>query len=189
VTPFAALCAMWTLMMAAMMLPGAAPAIARGARGVSRLGFAAAYLLIWTAFSAGAALVQWWLERAALLTDSMALRSSIAAGIVLIAVGAYQLTPAKRRSLLQCRVRPAEMPTGVGPSITAGLRYGGACLASSAALMALLFVAGVMSYAWMAAIALWIAAEKWLPWGAALPRFTGIALLAGGSVLLAMPPG
>lgn len=178
--------AMWAVMMAAMMLPGAAPAIARGARGLSRLGFAAAYLLVWTAFSAGAALVQWWLERAALLSDMMALRSSIAAGIVIIAVGLYQLTPTKRRSLLQCRVRPAVVPASFRQSIIAGLRYGGACLASSAALMALLFVVGVMSYAWMVAIALWIVAEKWLPWGANL-RFVGVALVAWGGVLLALP--
>ena len=187
-TPFAALFAMWTLMMVAMMLPSAAPAIARGARGLSRLGFGAAYLLVWTVFSGAAALVQWWLERAALLSDSMALRSSVVASIILIAVGAYQLTPAKRHSLLQCRVRPAQVPTNFGQSIAAGLRYGGACVASSAALMALLFVAGVMSYAWMVAIALWIAGEKWLPWGAALPRFVGVGLLAWGGVMLALLP-
>src|SRR5262249_26538099 len=138
--------AMWTAMMAAMMLPGAAPAIARGARGVSRVGFAAAYLLVWTAFSAAAAAGQTYLDAAMLLSDSMALRSSVAAGVVIIAVGLYQLTPAKRRALLECRVRPAEVPSSFGPSVIAGLRYGGACLASSAALMALLFVAGVMSY-------------------------------------------
>ena len=118
----------------------------------------------------------------------MALRSSIAAGIILIAVGMYQLTPAKRRSLLQCRVRPAEVPTSFRRSVMAGLRYGGACLASSAALVALLFVAGVMSYAWMVAIALWIAAEKWLPWGAALPRFVGVGLVAWGGITLALLP-
>jgi predicted metal-binding membrane protein len=182
---FPARFAMWSVMMAAMMLPGAAPAIARGARGVSRLGFAAAYLLVWTAFSAAAALVQGWLERAALLSDMMALSSSIAAGIVIIAVGLYQLTPAKRRALLECRVRPAAAPASFPESVMAGLRYGGACLGSSAPLMALLFVAGVMSYAWMVAIALWILAEKWLPWGAGLPRYVGVALVAWGGVVLA----
>ena len=187
-TPYAALFAMWTVMMAAMMLPGAASAIARGARGMARLGFAAAYLLVWTAFSGGAALVQSWLERDALLSESMALRSSVAAGIILVAVGLYQLTPAKRHSLLQCRLRPQQVPANLGESIRAGVRYGGACLASSAALMALLFVAGVMSYAWMVAIALWIAGEKGLPWGAALPRFAGVGLVAWGAVTLALLP-
>ena len=178
--------AMWTVMMAAMMLPSAAPAIARSARGMSSVGFAAAYLLVWTVFSAAIALVQGWLERAALLSGDMALRSSLAAGIVIIAVGLYQLTPAKRRALLECRARPAEVPASFRRSTIAGLRYGGACLASSAALMALLFVAGVMSYAWMVAIALWILAEKWLPWGAALPRYIGVGLVAWGGVMLAM---
>jgi predicted metal-binding membrane protein len=187
-TRFAPLFALWTVMMAVMMLPGAAPAIVRGARGVPRLGFAAAYLLVWTTFSAGAALVHGWLERAALLSDGMALRSSVAAGTILIAVGLYQLTPAKRGSLLQCRVRPAEVPASFGQSVMAGLRYGGSCLASSAALMALLFVAGVMSSAWMVAIALWIAGEKWLPWGGALPRFAGVGLVAWGGVMLALLP-
>ena len=187
-TPFGAFFAMWTLMMVAMMLPSAAPAIARGARGLSRFGFAAAYLLVWIAFSGAAALVQWWLERAALLTDGMALRSSVAAGLTIVAVGLYQLTPAKRRSLLQCRVRPDNVPASFRQSVIAGFRYGGACLASSAALMALLFVAGVMSYAWMVVIALWIAAEKWLPWGAALPRFVGIGLVAWGGAMLALLP-
>jgi len=182
-----ALFVMWTAMMAIMMLPGAMPTILQYAGAVNRTAFALGYLAVWTAFSACVALLEWWLERSELLSENMVLRSSIAAGIIVVAVGVYQATPWKRQFLLQCRVRPAPEARirGAG-GMGAGLRYGFACLGSSAALMALLFVVGVMSWLWIVAIAVWVLAEKLLPWGTRMARIGAIGLVGWGGWLLTL---
>jgi predicted metal-binding membrane protein len=157
----AELFAMWAAMMAAMMLPGAIPAI-RCERGMGRrLAFTAAYVGAWTAFSAVAAIAQLILERNEFLSENMALRSSLAAGGVVLAAAAYQLTPWKRRFLLDCRARASSPADGrVENALEAGTRYGLSCLGSSAPLMLLLFVVGVMNLAAMIALALFVAIEK-----------------------------
>src|SRR5918911_1590881 len=74
---------MWATMMVAMMLPSAAPMILLVAMVHRRRGeraspaaptaiFALGYLLVWTGFSAAAALTQWGLHQAALLSPAMA---------------------------------------------------------------------------------------------------------------------
>src|SRR5580658_10383372 len=79
--------AAWVTMMAAMMLPGAAPAVARHARisGTVRAAvlFTGAYLAVW----ALAGLVAYGLDRP---------HGPLVAGVVVIAAGAYELTPVKR---------------------------------------------------------------------------------------------
>jgi len=146
---------MWTVMMAAMMLPGAMPAILRQDGASRRLAFATGYIGVWTAFSAAAALAQYALQAAGLLSESMALRSSIAGVMTIAVVLIYQFTPWKRRFLLQCRARTQ----------ATGTRYGLSCLGSSGPLMLLLFVVGVMSLPCMIALAVWIVVEKTAPWG------------------------
>ncbi len=159
---------MWLAMMAVMMLPGAAPAVVRAPRKVL---FVVAYLALWSAFGIAAALLQFALESRHLLTEDMAVRSSIAAGLSLVAIGIYQLTPWKRACLRLCHlaeVRP--------------LRYGLACLGASWPLMGILFVVGVMSYFWIAVVALWIAAEKAFRWGGGLAAAAGVGLIGWGGV-------
>src|ERR1700682_5731229 len=138
----AALFAMWAVMIAAMMLSGALPLI-RG-RGVP---FALGYLLVWTGFSAAAALIQWELQRGGALSGAMALQSAPLAALVVIGVGAYQLTPFKRSCLSWCREQAAEgavaLPQRRWGAVVDGIRYGCACLGCCWALMALLFVFGV----------------------------------------------
>ena len=51
--------------------------------------------------------------------------------------------------------------------------------------MGVLFVFGVMNMVWMAALALWVLAEKALPWGGRLATAAGIALIAWGGVTFA----
>jgi len=157
---------MWSVMMVAMMLPGAAPWIA--ARGAP---FATGYLLVWVAFGAVAALVQWQLERAGALSATMALRSAPLAALVVAAAGVYELMPLKRVYLRRCRPddRAPATPTagmtraGIASAVESGVRQGLFCVGCCWALMALLFVTGVMNVAWMVAITLLVAAEKLLP--------------------------
>jgi Predicted metal-binding integral membrane protein (DUF2182) len=110
----AVLVAVWTVMMAAMMLPAAAPMIvifasaqARRARqaAVPTWVFVAGYLLVWSA--AGVlvyALVQIGSDIAtALSATERATWAPLALGATLLAAGVYQFTPLKRVCLIHCR--------------------------------------------------------------------------------------
>jgi predicted metal-binding membrane protein len=92
---------MWVTMMVAMMLPSAAPMILlvaaaqrrrreRASPAAPTAIFAAGYLVVWTCFSATAALAQWSLHQAALLSPGMASTSPVLGGLLLVMAGAYQ---------------------------------------------------------------------------------------------------
>jgi predicted metal-binding membrane protein len=190
--------AMWAVMMVAMMLPSAAPVtlliagVARR-RGGARLGlptaFVTGYLAMWFAFAAVATLLQWQLEAAGLLSETMALASMVAAGAVLVAAGIYQWTPLKQACLRHCR-SPLEFllfhwRDGAAGAFASGVRHGVFCLGCCWMLMALLFVGGVMNLAWIGGIALLVLIEKVLPWGGWMGRATGILMIAWGIATLA----
>jgi predicted metal-binding membrane protein len=65
-----------------------------------------------------------------------------------------------------------------------GLRHGLFCLGCCWALMALLFVGGVMNLAWIAALSIAVAIEKLLPHGDRLAVLLGLMLIAAGVVRL-----
>ncbi len=192
---------MWAVMMVGMMLPSATPTIllfaALGRRhkaGGRRLApvwtFAAGYISVWTAYSLGATALQWGLERAALLSPMMASTSAVLGGLILIAAGLYQLSPAKRRCLEHCR-SPVEFLSrrwrnGAAGAFAMGLEHGAFCLGCCWVLMALLFVGGVMNLLWVAAIAVFVLAEKAAPFGRGLSRVSALLLvLAGVGVIVA----
>ena len=184
---YAALClAMWMTMMVAMMLPSATPALVGGVRPVP---FAAAYLAVWTGFSVVATLAQYALDSRDLISDAMAVRSDAQAGLVILAAGLYQLSPWKQASLRSCvAIAASEVRRpGAVESARLGLRYGAYCVGCCWALMALLFVSGLMNLFWVTAIALWLTAEKLFPFGGQLARVAGAALTAWGATLLALP--
>ena len=187
---------MWSVMMAAMMLPAAAPAVLlfgrvaaqhRGSAGSSTQ-FVAGYLIAWGGFSLLAAAAQLAAARAGLL-DAMSLRVSegIAAGLWL-AAGAYQLTPLKRACLHQCRSPAAffarHWRTGPAASLRLGVRHGLFCIGCCGALMALLFVGGAMNLGWAAALAALVAVEKIAPGGEAIGRAAGVAMFGWGALAL-----
>ncbi len=192
--------AMWALMMAAMMLPGAAPTIllvstlarqqeARGQAPMQAGIFASGYLAVWAGFSIAAAALQWALDQMALLTGEMRLASASLAAMVLVAAGIYQWTPLKRACLTHCR-SPLDVITHYwrpGPfgAFGAGIRHGLYCLGCCAVLMALLFAGGVMNLAWIAGITLLVLVEKLAPSGEIAGRVVGAALIVWGGVVLA----
>jgi len=178
---------MWSVMMTAMMLPSAylaIDAVARGACSARRSGvgaalvFAIGYLTVWIGFSLAATLLQQQLASRGLLSDAMAIRSSQAAALALIAIGVYQLVPLKRTCLEGCRRlaahRPVDQHLSTGATFRLGMLYGISCAGCCATLMVVLFVAGVMNLAWAAVIALWVLAEKNLPRGQLLARLAGL---------------
>ena len=168
----------WVTMMAAMMLPSAAPAarggLARRAPYVPTLLFAAGYLLVWTAFGVVAYAVYRLVGSLDIARLAWDRDGPYAAGAVIVAAGLYELTPIKRRSLGRCRMaRP-------GNPFRSGVEHGRDCVGCSGALMAVLFVLGVMSLVWMAVLAVVIFAEKVLPAGPRVARVVSVALVALG---------
>ena len=191
---------MWALMMVAMMLPSAAPMILIYARlpgaNTPRPGlrlttaFALAYLTVWTAFSAAAALAQALLIASGLVDAAvLALGDERLAGLLLILAGLYQLTPLKEACLGQCR-SPVEFimrhaRPGATGALRLGLLHGFYCLGCCWALMLLLFVGGVMNLAWVAVLALVVLVEKLAPAWLRGRTVLGVLLLAGGAALAA----
>ena len=109
--------AVWAAMMAAMMLPGAAPATLRRAQagGVRAVPlFVGAYLAVW----ALAGVLVYMVDRP---------HGTLIAGVVTIAAGIYEFTPLKRHYRQRCR-----------ETTTSGLGFGLCCIGSSAGLMAVL---------------------------------------------------
>ncbi len=189
---------MWIIMMAAMMLPSAAPAILlvsalttqRGERrAVGASGqFALGYLAVWGAFSVIATGLQWGLDRAGLLSETMASGSAILAGSLLVAAGVYQWTPWKRACLRHCRSPLEFLPRywrqGILGPMRAGAWHGAYCLGCCWMLMGLLFVGGLMNIFWIAGLAFLVLAEKLLPLGPRVSRLTGVALTGWGVFVL-----
>jgi predicted metal-binding membrane protein len=189
---------MWIVMMAAMMLPSAAPAILlvavlarqRGERHAiaSSWQFALGYLAIWGAFSLVATGLQFALDRAGLLSETMASGSVVLAALLLIAAGVYQWTPWKEACLRQCR-SPIDFLTrywrqGAFGPVRAGAWHGAFCLGCCWMLMALLFVGGLMNMFWIAGLALLVLVEKLFPFGRRVSQVTGAALIGWGVFVL-----
>jgi predicted metal-binding membrane protein len=190
---------MWSVMMVAMMAPSAAPMTVmfaraqrhrreKGAVAAPAALFIAGYLLVWTAWSVGAAGIQWALQSLLLLTHRQELQSPIVAGLVLAAAGVYQLTPFKARCLTHCQspmgfflTRWREGPVG---ALDMGARHGLYCVGCCSALMAILFVVGVMNLAWVAGLTAYVILEKTAPRLAA-SRAIGVGLVVwGGGIAL-----
>ena len=197
---FVTMLLMWAVMMAAMMLPSAAPMIllyatisrrtrARGGQAASSGMFAAGYIVVWAGFSVAVVVLQYALHQAALVSPMMEVTSVTLAGLVLISAGVYQWTPLKQACLRQCR-SPLEFMTtqwrsGVRGAVAMGLRHGAYCLGCCWVLMLLLFVGGVMNLAWIAGLALFVLVEKLSPAGHWIGKVAGVALVGWGGATLA----
>jgi predicted metal-binding membrane protein len=183
----------WVTMMAAMMLPSIVPMVHAHARvqiGATPA-FVAGYLLTWAAAGMLAyALIEGVrsLDLGVLAWDEA---GPYLAGGAILAAAIYQLSPLKNRSLSRCRSPRAFVSEHWRPGLVGALRmgieHGRVCVASSSALMAVLFALGVMSVGWMVLVAALIATEKLLPWRTVATR--GIAvLLAALGIALAFAP-
>jgi predicted metal-binding membrane protein len=159
--------AVWTAMMAAMMLPGAIPATFRRARdggGVCALPlFVGSYLAIW----AVAGVVLYALYRP---------HGTTVAGGVVIAVALYELTPLKRYCRQRCR-----------ETVRSGAGFGMYCVGSSVGLMLMLVVLGVMSLTWMVVAAVLAAGQKLLPARGFVDVPLALAIFGLGIFILVAP--
>jgi predicted metal-binding membrane protein len=188
---------MWAVMMVGMMAPSAMPVLLlygsamanradAGARG-SVLLFGLGYFLVWTAFSAGAALAQAALHQLALLSPAMRTSSPLLGGGLLVGAGLYQLTPLKGACLTACRspigFLMSNWREGRTGALQMGVRHGVHCLGCCWALMSVLFALGVMNLGWVAAIAILVLVEKATPFGAVIARVAGGVLIVAGVIV------
>ncbi len=193
---FAAVAAMWSVMMVAMMIPAAAPMILlyahvhRHSTGLESApptaAFFAGYLACWLGFALIAAGLQFWVAS----PMPLVLANRDAAGGILVAAGIYQLSPLKDACLSRCRSPGLFLSRHYRPgpfgAFCVGVLHGAYCVGCCWLLMALLFVGGVMNLVWVAGLTLLIAAEKLVSGGPWLARIAGVAMIVwGGSLILA----
>lgn len=187
---------MWVTMMVAMMFPTIAPIVLlhrmvsrkRGEGLLPTAVFAAGYLAMWTAVGLlpltllvgfrHVADGSTWVQRAG--------------GGVLILAGGYQFTRWKDTCIRACRSPLTFLAThnfgsGARGAFRAGTSHGLYCLGCCWALMAVLFVVGLMNLAWMAGIAVVFLAEKNWRRGIGLSKIVGVGVLAFGVSVLVHP--
>jgi predicted metal-binding membrane protein len=159
--------ALWVSMMAAMMLPGAAPAVLRRTRATGRVRaaplFVGSYLAVWTLVG----LAVYAVYRP---------HGSFAAGAVAIAAGVYELTPLKQHFRRRCR-----------ESVRSGFELGLHCVGSSIGLMLMLVALSLMSVTWMSVIAVLVLAQKLLPTKAAVDVPLALAIVGLGVLIVIAP--
>ena len=152
--------------------------------------FVAGCFLVWVAFALLATLVQWALERTALLDPAMSRTSNVIGGLMLVAAGSYQWTRLKDICLTQCQMplaflmRHGGFRRDVPGCLLLGLRHGAYCVGCCWALMALLL--GVTNVLWMILLSLLVLLEKATSWGRQIAILAGIVLIAAGAWLLSM---
>ena len=191
--------AMWAVMMVAMMVPAASPMILTfaavnrrravlGTPAVPTVIFLAGYLAIWSAFSLVAATAQWGLQEASLLSAGSLKAVPLVGGLLLLGAGLYQFTPLKQACLARCQSPLGfiltEWREGRWGAFRMGLRHGGFCVGCCWALMALLFVTGLMNLIWVAALAALVLVEKLLPWERVVSWAAGALLVGWGMWVL-----
>jgi predicted metal-binding membrane protein len=193
----------WVTMMAAMMLPSAAPMVLlfhrvsaeRARRGQSFVPtwlFVLSYLAVWTVYG----LVAYGLYRLVVHFGSDFLAwdrgGPYVAGAAIGIAGIYELTPLKSVCLRHCR-SPLSFVLGgwregrLG-AVRMGIQHGDYCVGCCWGLMVVLFALGVMSLTWMAVVAGLIFAQKILPRGELLTRVFAVAFV-GVAVWVAAAPG
>jgi predicted metal-binding membrane protein len=193
---------MWVTMMAAMMLPAAAPMILmfstiyhrqqeRGGAYVPTWVFIAGYLAAWAAFGACAWAVGESGGRLVRVYPALAEIGPRVAAVAMIAAALYQFTPLKQRCLSLCR-SPLDFvlnhwKPGMGGAWKMGLEHGRYCLGCCWALFVLLVAVGLANLPWMGLITLIIFAEKLLPGGRVVTASIALILFGLGMLALARP--
>jgi len=197
---FTAAFLIWTVMMVAMMLPTAVPAIdifgSFAQKRASAIGsapptslFVLGYVAVWTAYSVFAAAGQVALSRASLLAPTLQSTSVGLSAAILLLAGAFQFTSLKDACLTQCR-SPflfflAKWRDGHLGAFVLGMEHGSYCVGCCWALMGLMFVFGAMNLIWVAALSLFMLAEKIAPASWHLDRGAGVVLILWGVFLAA----
>ena len=164
---FAFFAVVWVTMMGAMMLPGAVPAVVRRVQATSRVRgvplFLGSYLAVWALV--GVAVYALYRPHGIAV-----------AGAIVIAAGAYELTPLKRHFRQRCR-----------DAASSGLSFGLCCVGSTIGLTAILVALSVMSVIWMSVITVLALGQKFLPAKAAVDVPLALAIVGLGIMIVLAP--
>lgn len=186
---------MWAIMMVAMMFPAATPMILMFTTVNQRRGetrepiiptglFVLGYFLVWTTYSALAAVAQYGLHISALLTHNLLIASSLLGGALLVAAGVFQWTPFRNACMSKCRsplgFLMAEWRDGRLGALIMGLKHGIYCVGCCWLLMLLSFVLGIMNMVWMAMVTVFMVVEKAYPRSQWVSRTAGLILVGWG---------
>ena len=170
----------WTLMMAAMMLPSVAPTASLYAktmqdnRAARIAGLVAGYLAVWAAAGVPAFGLAWL---AGWLTGSHPAAAHVIAVGAFAVCGIYQLSSLKDRCLAHCR-SPLGLLMHYGSyrgrlrDLRVGAHHGGYCLGCCWGLMVILIAVGVMNVAAMVGWPPWCSSRRsgpGAPWSAGSP--------------------
>jgi predicted metal-binding membrane protein len=98
------------------------------------------------------------------------------AGALTIAAGGYELTPLKWGFRRRCRA-----------NVRSGFEFGLYCVGSSIGLMVMLVAVGLMSVAWMSAVAVLVLAQKLLPPRISVDVPVALAILGLGFAIALAP--
>jgi predicted metal-binding membrane protein len=192
----------WVTMMAAMMLPSAAPIVvffaeASGSRAKQGTAsaptwmFVAGYLVVWTAFGLLAYGVYRLVDAFEAGTLGWDRGGPYVAGLAIAGAGLYELTPLKELCLRHCRsplhVVASGWRSGPFSALRMGVEHGAYCVGCCWGLMVILFALGVMSLLWMAIVAAVIFGQKVLPRAHRLALPLAVAFIAFGVWVAAAP--
>ena len=192
--------AVWTLMMAAMMLGSVSPVAGLylrrlsaeprgGVRALRTAALVGGYLLAWATFGVAGYLLA---RAGGWLVDEHPGQAPYVGAAALAVAGLYQLTPLKEFCLRNCRSPIGLFLTysalrGRTRDLQVGLRHGSYCVGCCWGLMVVLVVMGVMNVGWMVLIAVAIAIEKLWRHGRRFAMATGITLVALAFVVPSHP--
>jgi predicted metal-binding membrane protein len=196
--PFGAMIlGMWTVMMAAMMIPAAMPIMLLVSR-LKRPGggsfwprtgaFAFGYLLIWVGFGSLLTGTQWLLNRMATGHGVELGPVSLFSATVLLLAGFYQWSPWKNACLQHCQTPLGFLLShwrdgGLG-ALRMGFDHGLFCMGCCWLLMTLMLVGGAMNLAWMSGVTVYLLLERSLPARVRLERISGAILISVGVLLV-----
>lgn len=190
----------WTVMMTAMMLPSAGPMIMTYAtlsqrRRSRQLAYASTglfvlgYLLAWGGTGLVAYAISVLSPIVTMVVPELEKYAGLIGGAVLVMAGMYQFSPLKNICLSNCRTPLGYVMThwreGRSGALLMGLHHGLYCIGCCWALMAILFVVGVMNLAWMALLSLFMFIEKVSARGLVAGKIVGILLIAAGVAMVA----
>ena len=188
---------MWAVMMAAMMLPALVPTLLRyrlSLRGMGTIYLngltvtaGAGYFFVWVLLGAIVYPFGVFVAKAGMSSAELSQSMPIAAGMVLLLAGGFQLTDWKAQQLCRCRAVPAfrhELNHGAGSAWAHGIRLGTDCALCCSGLMAILLVTGVMNLGAMALVTVAITAERLFPEPERAARGVGLVTIASGLFMI-----
>ncbi len=162
----------WQLMVVAMMLPPAIPAVVARARRTRRWwattsGMVATTCVVWTGFAVAVLAADAVVHHLVAAWPWLASREWLVTSAVLALAGTIHLLPIQRRALAAVRRTPQT-----------SWHYAVTCLGSCAPLMLVMFAVGAESLVWMLTLAAVMTVERVTSFGARLAPSVGLALIS-----------